>query len=140
MRKQLFGILAAAGLFSLGILTPVHAQDTSVVTLSFPFVVEGTLLPAGTYQVNLDDLYGTVELRSESGRADAVVLTVPGATVSDEAKPALSFKKVENEYFLSEVRLPGLDAREVPLSPRTITAELAKLNTAADHATHGTQH
>ncbi len=138
MRKQLLVVLAA-GALALAVVGTARAQDISLVKVSFPFVVEGTVLPAGSYLVELDSLHGTVELRGQNVAAGAVVLTVPGVSVSSGSRPDVSFKKVENDYFLSEIRLPGLDARDVPLSSGMVAATLARLNAAGDRASNGTQ-
>ena len=140
MKQQAFRILMAAGVISLAFTSSVSAQAPVSVKVPFPFVADGVRLPSGTYGVVTENAGTRVQLVRLDGSAPGVLmLTTSGAAVPADSDAAMSFRKVENEYFLAEIRVPGLDARQVPLSPKTIAAELAKVNAAARARINGTR-
>jgi hypothetical protein len=139
MKTKLFGVVAVAGILSLGALTAYAQDEQAIAKVPFPFVVNGTLLPAGSYQVILDGAdQNQVMLYSKSGTVGFPVLAAVGTTVSTRNHATFKFEKVDGYYFLSGVTVPGEYNRTVVLSPRTMTREAARLEAAADHAAGGT--
>jgi hypothetical protein len=81
----------------------VAQASTLEVTVPFPFVVNGHTLPAGQYRV---DHEGPVVLLSqEHGGHEAVYVLTRPETGKDPAgeKPALTFRRDENQYRLADV-------------------------------------
>ena len=100
------GLLAAAGLV-LGAGTARAA--TLEVKVPFPFVVEGQTLPAGRYRVTNED--GFIQIRGERNNHAAMnILTTP-ANGHDPAgdRPALTFKREDNQYRLTGIWESGAD-------------------------------
>jgi hypothetical protein len=140
VKIKLFGVVAVAGILSLGALA--YAQDeTALVKVPFPFVASGTVLPAGNYRVVLDggDLNMTM-LYNANGNGGIGILSGLSTHVSAKDRATFSFEKVDGYYFLARISVPGFYDRVVPLSMRTMTTEVAKLQAAGDHALGGTQH
>ena len=108
MKKQisraLLGLAAA-----LTLVVAAHAQVLRTVTIRVPFdfVAGEKRMPAGRYTVQRINSASETALliRSEDGRASAVVLTNTG-----EPQPltaALVFRQHGDCYFLAEVSMPG---------------------------------
>jgi len=121
------GVLAAALVIGVALSgTIAFAQANRVnVTLDFAFVASGKEMPAGTYQVEVEQGKVTVTPRGKGPGAILAVLTRLGRHDND-SEPELVFDKVGGKLLLSEVWLPGLDGYLL-------------LATAAehDHAVHG---
>jgi hypothetical protein len=104
--------LVAAGIVALAAGT----ARASVVEfkIPFPFVVQGQQLPAGQYRVERN-MSSAVLIRGEKGNnASVYVLTTPAAGTDPSGdKPALAFKRYENQSRLSEVWESGTQGREV---------------------------
>ncbi len=142
MKKQIFGILAVAGILALAALAAQAQDATAVVKVPFQFVVSGTVLPAGSYRVVPDAADpNLLKLYDVSGKIGVPIVTDFGGDVSGADQATFGFRKVGGYYFLSEIRLPGADDRVVPLTTKSITTQLAKLQAPADRAVSGgTQH
>ncbi len=142
MKKQIFGIVAVAGILSLAALAAQAQDATAVVKVPFQFVVNGTVLPAGSYRVvpDLGDP-AVLELYGVNGKIGVPIVTDFGGDVPGTEQATFGFRKVGGYYFLSEIRLPGAEDRVVPLTTKSITTQLAKLQLPADRAVSGgTQH
>ena len=121
MHRRLFVAIvavAAAALFAAP--TPVLAQQTTSAgefvashdfTSAFPFVVGGKTLPAGKYNIEQPTLETLVFQEAKSGapRVEGPVVTRLAPPATALAAPRLVFDKVGDQYFLSEVWIPGHD-------------------------------
>jgi hypothetical protein len=89
------------------------------VKVPFPFMVKDQQFPAGEYRLQRDETNSSVMLiRSEKGNtASMFVLTTP-APGQDPAgdKPALTFKRYENQYRLADIWDSRGLGREVTLA------------------------
>ena len=139
MKKQVLGVLAVAGVLFVAGLAPARAQeDPGLVKVPFPFIVNGSVVPAGTYRIQPQSTDESVmQLTSLTGNVALAVVTNSGDFVPEQANATLAFKKVGTHYFLAEVRLPGANVREIPLTPKIVASELAKVEAASDHTTNG---
>jgi hypothetical protein len=130
MKKILCSALLALGVTVLVGATPAKAQlsDDAIVKVPFRFIVDNTVLPAGTYRVLIDATSpSVVKIYQEDGTGAALVTTEWGGPTYDKAHPRFNFKKYGDNYFLSEVLLPDESPREVPLFASDVEHELARL-------------
>ena len=116
MRKAYLRIFLAFGLFAiLAAATPARAQSAHEQTASIPFSfnVGDKSFPAGDYrvrQLNPASDRVALEIKSADGRAGRVTLTsfVHKGKAIERAR--LVFTRYDEQYFLSEVWTPALDA------------------------------
>ena len=108
MKKQyltvLFTFICVLG---LGLGARAQNEDTVVAKVSFDFVINGKVLPAGTYRVSRVNTSGSRELEISSYDARTGVLLIP--TVFDDSQAGhaqLNFEHVGNKYFLSAIETP----------------------------------
>jgi len=113
--------VAFAGVFA----GTARAQETLVSRIPFPFVVRGTELPAGTY--DLVDDQGLITIRGNgtqrSSGSVAMAIPAPASSRDPEGRePALVFTHSEDgRYTLSQVwesGTKGLTLREHPAKGR----------------------
>src|SRR5271169_3051529 len=107
-------------LFGLGI--SAHAQDVDgvVVKVPFEFVAGAKTLPAGTYRISRIHSDATSGLLVYSHDNSAIML--PTAVGGSAEHSKLSFERVGNKYFLSQVDTRGgVYSMAIP-RPRTIVA------------------
>ena len=104
-------VLAAAFLVFNGV--PARAA-TVEVNVAFPFVVHGQTLPAGRYLVEDEGSTGVLIHGERGTHADMFVLTVraPGKDPAGE-KPALTFRRYETQYRLSNIWESSTDGRAI---------------------------
>jgi hypothetical protein len=78
---------------------------TVEVTVPFPFLVHGQMLPAGDYRIDRDEMDPSILLiRGEHGnRANMFLLTTPAAGHDPVERPALVFTRHEAQYRLIDV-------------------------------------
>lgn len=110
--KSALLLAAALVVFASG---PARAAVVDV-RVPFPFMVKGQQFPAGEYRLQRDQTDSSVVLmRGEKGNtASMFVLTTP-ASGRDPAgdKPAVTFKRYENQYRLDDIWDAGSQGREV---------------------------
>jgi hypothetical protein len=106
------GLLAAA--FTL-LVTGSARAATLEINVPFPFVVNGHTLPAGQYSVR--DEGGVVRFRGEKGNhASMFILTIPASGHDRHPagnSPALTFRRHENQYRLSNIWESAMEGREI---------------------------
>jgi hypothetical protein len=89
----------------------VRAQDLEVVRFHAPFRfrVGSAMLPAGTYELRLDeqDAPGVVRVRSERGDEAAFALSDPVDVASRPVEPRVVFREEGTHYVLARVADPG---------------------------------
>jgi hypothetical protein len=125
LMKRLFVLLSITIL--AGIITCVQAQERPLVyaTVPFSFTVENTRLPAGSYTVYLMNPDSLVRIQSADGRNAAIIRALPSRGSSDARHAELVFQRIDNQYFLSQVREQASNLRrDVALGSRA--HELAK--------------
>jgi hypothetical protein len=113
MKKGFYHLLLAS-LFLL-LLGPIAAfaqiQDHLEVTVPFPFYVENTQMPAGTYTIQ--PLGGpdpsALLMRSADAKADKIMMTLPIHANGTVAKSALDFDKIGNKDVLTEIWVANAD-------------------------------
>jgi hypothetical protein len=107
-------------LFGLGV--SAHAQDADgvVVKVPFEFVAGAKTLPAGTYRISRIHTDATSGLLVYSRENSSIVL--PTAVGASAERATLSFDRVGNMHFLSEVDTPeGVYTMAIP-RPRAMVA------------------
>jgi hypothetical protein len=114
MKRSILVMVAAAAL-SVGVgATRAFAQNEippQQFTISFPFIVHGITLPAGSYRVEMPEL-GMVVFQSEDGSktADSTVMTrLATSGNSPEDVSRLVFDKVGDKMYASEFWFDGQD-------------------------------
>jgi hypothetical protein len=86
-------------------VTKAEARDAIKLTVPFEFIVDCQALPAGMYSLSrvADDKLGGLILRNETARTSVFVHPAEVADGSSD-KPEVSFERVGEVYFLSEIR------------------------------------
>jgi len=127
----------------LAVAVPTHAQSRIVANVPFDFIVHGQTFPAGNYEVSLSGSANAIALidNLKSNVATFVVTIRSGGIDPAGQEPALVFRHVENQYFLTEIwesqregeLLPGpLGRRRPSLARATTEAEDGVLVVAAN--------
>ena len=83
-----------------------RAADAIEVKVPFPFVVHGQTFPAGQYTIEREGMGQSVLLiRGDKGNKAVAFVSTQPADGHDPAgdTPALTFKRHENQYRLTEV-------------------------------------
>jgi hypothetical protein len=110
--------------FVLGVITlagasvPAYAgfSDVLDVKVPFPFMVNGEMMPAGSYVIERDaDMSGALIIRGEHGTTGVAILNTrpDSAPTGTREQPSLEFKRVEGQYQLSHIRMGGEIDRSV---------------------------
>ena len=109
-RSILIGAMCVAGATGTAYAA---LSDVLEVNVPFPFMVGNHTLPAGQYSIQRDDdMSGMLVIRGEHGTtASAVLNTIPASGREPGERPAVEFKRMENnEYRLQAIRTgDGLD-------------------------------
>jgi hypothetical protein len=130
MKKQISrALLGLAATLVLAVAANAQVLHTVVMRVPFDFVAGGKQMPAGRYTVRRirSDAESALLIRSEDGRATAVVLTNTGEPQPRSA--ALVFRQHGERHFLAEVSMPGTaSVRELPktAAERRLERELAE--------------
>lgn len=103
--------ITVAFIFVLALLasaTSAFGSPAMKADIPFDFVVKSDVLPAGSYDVRLDDS-GALRIRKEGSRANATVFTAPLKQTEPRGGNAgrLVFARVQNRLVLSQVWFPG---------------------------------
>ena len=104
--KQYARLLATLTfLIGCGVAANAEMQNDVIVNLPFDFVVNGTTLPAGTYTVSHSTGDGSGLLKLTNRDKGTGVFVLPKVSESAHfANPHMSFQRVGEERFLSEIR------------------------------------
>lgn len=99
-------LMALAGFAGLAIAAQAQEVDHVVVTIPYEFVVDGTTLPAGSYEVRRAS--GRIESRilllsSYNNRASVLLVPFEVENARND-KPQISFERVGHQYVLSEIQ------------------------------------
>ena len=95
-------------------VSSARAQEMFVVKVPFAFDVHGEQMPAGRYEVTIDN--GILAIRGAEHNHAGVFTTTCGAGGDDPAgdKPALVFIRHDSEYVLSQVWESSDEGQAVP--------------------------
>jgi hypothetical protein len=96
----------------------IARAETLDVTVPFPFVVHGQHFAAGEYRVQRNEVDSSVvAIRGEQGNTSTVLVLTTPESGRDPAgnKAAMTFKRYENEYWLSDIWEAGGQGRAVPV-------------------------
>jgi len=130
MKKMLFALLVV-GVVGFAGPRPASAQDSTLVKVPFDFIVGGRVLPAGSYRI-VPDSQDTTLLLIESTRGKmAAAFAATGWTPNPnpmDAHAHVEFKNIDGHMFLSQVAMPGSDARQVAVTKAEAERTLARLN------------
>jgi hypothetical protein len=118
MRTIMRNAVLVAGAILVCASGTARASTSSVLeaNVPFPFVVNGQNLPAGKYMVQRDDMSSPVLLIRGEGNnhiATFVSTTPDGGHDPAGSKPALTFKRHENQYRLASVWESGSQGWDV---------------------------
>lgn len=110
MKKQtLFGIVVSALFLFFGNL-PVSAQSQEnmmTVQIPFDFLLNEKLLPAGKYLIKRDQQAPQIlMIYSRDKNIGMIMQSIPHSLPENRIPTSLVFTKYDDQYFLSEVRLP----------------------------------
>src|SRR6202035_4364472 len=134
--KQYARILATLTfLIGCGVAANAEMQNDVIVSLPFDFVVSGTTLPAGTYTVSHSTGNGSGLLKLTNRDKGTGVFVLP--KMSENASfdnPHMSFQRVGEERFLSEIRTAS-ETYYIPVSHSRITEAASKSRPSASVAT-----
>jgi hypothetical protein len=117
MKKHLF-VGAFVALFVLvGSGKTLHAQSVTV-DVPFQFKAGNTDFPAGSYKIRaLKQSPGTLSFRNANTGETTLVPFITRLSPRDPSKGAAVFDKQDNQSYLSEVYLPGLDGFHLQGAP-----------------------
>ena len=130
MRKHVLVAVMVVGVAALVGSSAVYAQGPlSKVTVPFEFVVGDTILPAGSYDVTpFPGQSDIVLFRSPDGKSSAAAVVQTTGIWKANANALFSFRKIGGQYFLSQMSIPGSDARALSLPKDRVDAVLARVN------------
>jgi hypothetical protein len=102
MKRNLFGVLSLVAMSLLLSATGVYAQSYAKANVPFDFKVGSAQLPAGVYEVKVDDASsGAITIRNDETSAAAMSTARRESPRNTNAK--LVFHRVGNQYFLAEI-------------------------------------
>jgi hypothetical protein len=107
-----------------GFATLAQADDTVIAKVPFAFVVGTQTLPAGDYLVTRNPSNPEiVSIAQVDGAKTTLVLTRRAASETGNDRPALSFERIGNVAYLTQVTLGPSNSREIQSAPATATAD-----------------
>lgn len=122
--------IVAAVLVGVGSASTARADEHVVTKVPFPFIVGNTRMPAGTYVIRASsEDANLLSVENLDGGSFALTLTIPTGEKAD-GRPALTFARFDNEYFLSRITPPGLDGHKVVLTAGKMQRELDAVTAA----------
>lgn len=134
MQKQIVRIAALALFVTTFAVASAHAQNAGNnlrVTIPFDFVIGGKTLPAGDYDVRMEDSRTMMKIQHLEQSTGAFVLVHPVQGLDAQNRSKLIFRKYGNEYFLSQVwtagRATGQELNKTS-HERALQRETAKLS------------
>jgi hypothetical protein len=114
MKRNLFGILSLVVLSLMFTATGAFAQAYAKANVPFDFKVGSAQLPAGSYEVKVEE-QGTISIRN--GDSTAAAMSNARREYPRNTTAKLVFHKVGSEYFLAEIwRNSSTEGMIVPTS------------------------
>ncbi len=129
MKKMVLGIATVAMLLVVAAV-PARAQGAAIAKVPVRFIVNGRVLPSGTYRFTKAEADGSALMISDvTGRVAPVIFpTTPFSGPLAEGAVRVELKNYRGLYFLSTVAIAGETVREVALSAPEMDRTLARLN------------
>ena len=124
MQSTLRSVLTALVISAAATLTshPVLAAGV-IVNVPFSFTAMGKKLPAGAYQVRLEQMNQVLHLTSGKGRANMVWLVGPGEPNPNDRRVVMRFDRSGVSYALRDIQYgPSVTSRldkNAPTEPPT---------------------
>ena len=131
MKQRTLSTLTMLSLLLMLTVVTVSAQSegSGAIKIPFNFVIGQKILPAGEYTIRPNRTDKTVWLvQGNDTQAGAFFLTIPVLARETQEKTRLVFNKYGDQYFLSQIWIPGDNLGRELSMPRQ-ERELAK-NTA----------
>ncbi len=131
MKKILVAVLVA-GLMSIAGASLAGAQSSpaALVKVPFQFIVNGKVLPAGTYRITSQE--GAPSLLMVTGtdrKAPAAFVETESAGDTDAGAPVhVAFKNVDGQFFLSKITMPSGEIKQIPINKVEAERVLVRLN------------
>ena len=109
MKNQVRSYVLSIGISAL-LGSAMLAGDYNIekAKIPFGFRVSETVLPAGDYMVKEVGSLGTLQIRDEQTGKSIMLMTQSRTTGKNDA-PRLVFHRIGDQYFLSQVWMPGTD-------------------------------
>ncbi len=131
MKHRVTVLMAVAVLLFVALPSTSHAQNVTIITVEFPFVVQGTTVPAGTYVLRLSQDMTQFTLTQTDTPAPAEDISVEtqsrlAAMHPPRGEAHVVFDKSGDTYFLSEIWLPDQDGWLVYASTGNHTRKTVK--------------
>jgi hypothetical protein len=102
MKRNLVGILSLVVLSVLISSTGAFAQSYAKANVPFAFAVGSAQLPAGTYEIKVDNASsGAIQIRN--GETSDAAMSTARREQPKSTSAKLVFHRVGNQYFLAEV-------------------------------------
>jgi hypothetical protein len=106
---KLFSKLAVtSAVIALAFVSTANAQNMQI-SVPFGFNAGKLALPAGTYNVNLNQPAQTVTLHRLDGKANCILMVKSFAGSGMVDRGSLVFTQYGSSYFLARVKTPGVD-------------------------------
>lgn len=128
MKRRRLVLLALAALLVMAFPALGRAQEIAIVKIGFPFIAEGKAMPAGEYELQLNNDRSAFVL-SAAPKGTGVFLTTLTRLAAPEPAGGdmrLVFDKVGDKLFLSEVWQPGEDGYLVFAAKEKHTHQMIK--------------
>jgi hypothetical protein len=126
MSKRFFSAVGVASvLFALvaGVAAAQSAKKVQFQT-SFAFLVNGTEMPAGRYELEVQQMTAAVlALRNLQTKERVVVKPITRLADLGGTEPQVVFDKTESSHYLAEVHFPGMDGFDLQHAPGEHTHE-----------------
>jgi hypothetical protein len=126
MKNNMCSLVISIGLSAVLASSVIVAQESAkeVANIPFAFHVKNVNLPAGKYVVKAVSSAGVIQIADARTGHSTMVLT-QGRNSSQTDTPRLTFQRYGNDYFLSQVWMPG-QADGYTLGKSAREKELAK--------------
>ncbi len=113
MRKPLISVSIVA-MLALAVWGSLAYADTMTANIQFPFKAAGNNLPAGKYQIETALVSDELTIRNVTTGKVATVLAITRLSQRGEEGMYAVFDKVGEQYYLSEIYMPGEEGFQLP--------------------------
>ena len=128
MRKVVVMFALVVGVLLLPGIRDVSAQSPTIAKVPFAFIVQGTVMPAGEYRLDVrDGDLATLRIVNTSNGTGVFVNVSSAEASKTGAAPTLEFRRIGMGYFLSRVNIPGENVREIAVPTGAAAVRLAML-------------
>jgi len=121
MNRKSFAVIGiAVMLFGLvAVVASAQGEKRINFETSFAFLLNGKEMPAGRYQFEAQPGQGPsmLTLRNLQTNDKTAVKAITRLADLGGSEPQIVFDKTQNEYYLAEVHIPGIDGFDVQHAP-----------------------